>query len=37
MSAIFPPTSARPAPASDAIEFKRVKAIFVGSVGNLVE
>lgn len=37
MSATFPPTSARPAPAPDAIEFKRIKAIFVGSIGNLVE
>ena len=38
MSATLPPASVRPAPAaSDPIEFKRVKAIFVGSIGNLVE
>jgi MHS family alpha-ketoglutarate permease-like MFS transporter len=37
MSAIFPPTSPATAAAPDPIDFKRVKAIFVGSVGNLVE
>ena len=38
MSATLPPASVRPAAAaSDPIEFKRVKAIFVGSIGNLVE
>ncbi len=37
MSATFPTSPARPAAASDAIDFKRVKAIFVGSIGNLVE
>ncbi|MDR7268192.1 MHS family alpha-ketoglutarate permease-like MFS transporter [Pelomonas saccharophila] len=38
MSAIYPPTSDRPvAAAPDRIELKRVKAIFVGSIGNLVE
>ncbi len=38
MSAIFPPvSSAQPAVALDRIELKRLKAIFVGSIGNLVE
>ncbi|NCT82238.1 MAG: MFS transporter [Comamonadaceae bacterium] len=35
MSAIHPGSAAGPAP--DPIELKRVKAIFVGSIGNLVE
>ena len=37
MSAILSPASAAAAAAPDHIELKRVKAIFVGSVGNLVE
>ncbi|MBV8036974.1 MFS transporter [Roseateles sp.] len=37
MSAIHPGSAARPASAPDPIEFKRVKAIFIGSIGNLVE
>ncbi|MFT7774247.1 MFS transporter [Roseateles sp.] len=38
MSAIHPTTSAaKPGAATDHIELKRVKAIFVGSIGNLVE
>lgn len=37
MSAIHPGSAAGPAAAPDPIEFKRVKAIFVGSIGNLVE
>ena len=37
MSAIYPSASAGAAQAPDHIELKRVKAIFVGSIGNLVE
>lgn len=37
MSAIYPPASAAVAAAPDRIEFSRLKAILVGSLGNLVE
>ncbi|PZP36557.1 MAG: alpha-ketoglutarate permease [Roseateles depolymerans] len=37
MSAILPPAAAGATAAPDRIEFKRLKAILVGSLGNLVE
>jgi MHS family alpha-ketoglutarate permease-like MFS transporter len=37
MSAILSPAAAGAASAPDRIEFKRLKAILVGSLGNLVE
>ncbi|WP_457443274.1 MFS transporter [Roseateles sp. P5_E4] len=37
MSAIYPPASAAVAAVPDRIEFSRLKAILVGSLGNLVE